>query len=446
MSGPPRSAGSPLRDAVTVFIAALLFQMLWYSGRLYSWDDMVHLETTRAIVERLDLAIPDSPEARAFARPGVDGRLYSKFGIGMAALLTPFYAAGALIGPRAAVLAACLGNPFLIAATAAAFFLASLQLGATRSGAIAGAMVLACATPLAPYGRALFNDPLVGLALLLAFRSWLRGEDARSGAWLGIAILTRAEYAVTIPAFFLTSSPRRWLRLAGPLAGSLLLMVAYNGARFGNPLDQGQLAHDPHDTFSTPLTTGLYGLFLSPGKGLLWYGTPVLVALAGWLRRPGGARVAAAAAAIILPAVILHALWHSWMGGWSYGPRRMVALLPLLMLGFPFAWEDWKTTALGKATLAVAIAAGFLAQLGGLVVDFMAYIAWANRQGISTLWSATGSAAVGHWRYLAESGSLDIWAVYIFGPTPAAVAVFALAALTFLLALMVLGNRVTPPR
>lgn len=444
MSGPPRSAGSPLRGAVAVFIAALLFQLLWYSGRLYSWDDMVHLETTRAIVERLDLAVPDSPEARAFARPGVDGRLYSKFGIGMAALLAPFYAAGALIGPRAAVLAACLGNPVLIAATAAAFFLAALQLGATRGGAVAGAMVLACATPLAPYGRALFNDPLVGLALLLAFRSWLRKEDAISGAWLGIAILTRAEYAVAVPAFFLASSPRRWPRLAWPLAGSLLLMAAYNGARFGNPLDQGQLAHDPHDTFSTPLATGLYGLFLSPGKGLLWYGTPVMVALAGWLRRPGGARVAAAA--IILPAIILHALWHSWMGGWSYGPRRMVALLPILMLGFPFAWEHWKSTALGKAALAVAIAAGFTAQLGGLVVDFMAYIAWANGRGISTLWTATGSAAVGHWRYLADSGSFDIWAVHLLGPTPAAAAAFTLAALAFLLALNGTRLRVIPPR
>lgn len=446
MSDTFRRGGSPRRAALAVFAVTLLFQLLWYSGRLYSWDDMIHLETARALIERGDLAVPDSPGARAFARPGVDGRLYSKFGIGMVAWLAPFYAAGSVLGPRAAILAACLANPILIAATAAAFFLTALQLGAARGSALAGALVLACATPLAPYGRALFNDPLVGLALLLAFRSWLRGEDALASAWLGIAVLTRAEYAVAAPALFLASPPRRWPRLAGPLAAALLLLLAYNGARFGSPLDQGQLAHDPHDTFSTPLATGLYGLLLSPGKGLLWYGTPVLVALAGWSRRPGGARVALAAAAIVLPAIILHALWHSWMGGWSYGPRRLVALLPILMLGFPFAWTRWKESAAGKAALAVAIAAGFCAQLGGLVVDFMAYIAWANGRGISTLWTAAGSAAVGHWRYLAEAGSLDLWAVHLFGPTPAAAAAFTLAALAFLAALNGVRPRANPPR
>lgn len=433
---------TPQAAAALVALAALAFQLLWYSGRLYSWDDMIQVGTARALVTAGDLAIPDSPEARIFAGKGRDGRLYSKFGLAMPALLVPFFAAGSLAGPRAAVMAACLANPVVIAATAGLFFLTALQLGASRRSSAFGALVLAAASPLAVYGRAVFNDPLVALALLAAFRSWLRQEDARCGAALALAFATRAEYAIVIPAFFLVSTPARWKRLATPLVAVGGLVLAYNAFQYGHPLNQGQIGQEPGDTFSTPLHVGLFGLLLSWGKGVIWYCPPLLPALAGWRHvlpssnaLIGRGRALVLLALVVAPALVLHALWHSWMGGWSYGPRRLVALLPLLLLGLPFALDRLRRGVSGatRAGVALTLVAGAFAQLGGLVVDFMAYIAWANERGISTLWSIEGTAALGHWRYLAATGRFDNWSVYVFGPTPVAATLFLLAALGFLL-------------
>ncbi len=426
--------GAPVRTlGVLLFLAALIFQLTWFSGRLYSWDDVIHIETARAIVERGELSVPDSPEARDFARPGRDGRLYSKFGFGMTLVLAPFYAAGRPFGPEAAIIASCLANPVLIALLAPLFALTALQLGARQRDASIGALVLTCATPVAAYGRALFNDPLVAVALLAAFRSALRREPLACGLALALAALTRAEYVVAIPAFFLFTPPRQWPRLALPLAVAGLFMLGYNAMRFGNPLDQGQLGHDPYDTFSTPLVTGLYGLILSPGKGVLWYCPPILLGLMGWWSMRGAhARAAGLALLAVVPMIILHALWHSWMGGWSYGPRRLVALLPLLMLGAPFALRALSPRRAGRIAAATVIVLGFLMQLGGLIVDFMHYIAWANERQASTLWSFGHSAALGHWRYLAATGELDLWYVNVFGPSPAAVLAFLLLAATFI--------------
>jgi hypothetical protein len=49
----------------------------------------------------------------------------------------------------------------------------------------------------------------------------------------------------------------------------LLVMAFYNQVRFGNPFETGY--GEEAGAFTTPLLLGLYGLLLSPGKGLFEY-------------------------------------------------------------------------------------------------------------------------------------------------------------------------------
>ncbi|MDQ3702352.1 MAG: hypothetical protein M3442_15745, partial [Chloroflexota bacterium] len=75
---------------------------------------------------------------------------------------------------------------------------------------------------------------------------------------------------------------------------------------------------------------GLYGLLVSPGKGLFFYAPPLLLSLAAlpwFVRRHGGASFVLVAAPLLYLLVYgSKGVWHG--GGW--GPRYLVAALPLM--------------------------------------------------------------------------------------------------------------------
>jgi hypothetical protein len=211
-------------------------------------------------------------------------------------------------------------------------------------------------------------------------------------AGLGLAVLTLAKSsnAVVAPFFLLFMA---WVALAawraggrvarlvgglllagGIFAASVLATVVYNFARFGTLLS---FPLEAYETFSTPLLTGLAGLFVSPGKGLLWY-TPLLllaliglgVALAGVAR--GRTGLLLVAAATILAPALLYALWFDWPGGRAWGPRMIAWVTPAVaLLALPAL--DWLAGRACSRALRIAIGAvlawSLLAQLPGVLVN-----------------------------------------------------------------------------
>ena len=112
---------------------------------------------------------------------------------------------------------------------------------------------------------------------------------ALAGGSLGLALLTRVGAAAALPAFGAYVAmywrtkrlprqkvARQAFAAAAAFSIGVGLMIAYNLIRFGNPFDFGYHTNN----WQTPLWSGLYGLTLSPGKGILWYAPVVLWA---WL-------------------------------------------------------------------------------------------------------------------------------------------------------------------
>jgi len=116
-----------------------------------------------------------------------------------------------------------------------------------------------------------------------------------------------------------------------PVALWLAGIGAYNHVRFGSVLESGY--GDEASEFTEPFLTGLTGLLVSPGKGVLWYSPPLLLALAGsWLfarRRPDLALVITGMLAATLA---LYTRYYIWDGGGVWGSRFLLPLLPLLLL------------------------------------------------------------------------------------------------------------------
>ncbi|HBL25610.1 MAG TPA: hypothetical protein DD490_02115, partial [Acidobacteria bacterium] len=114
------------------------------------------------------------------------------------------------------------------------------------------------------------------------------------------------------------------------------LVLLYNHARFGDPLQTGYPIWYAHQGYSM-FTFDNYGrhfaaLLASPYRGLLFYSPIAVAALAGcFLLRTSDERLLGFAAAGVLVATLLFiAAFRFWAGGHSWGPRFLTAPQVLL--------------------------------------------------------------------------------------------------------------------
>ena len=103
---PPTVEAGDRRAALSVFLILLAVYTATFSGLPDNPDAEVEFQTTRSIVVHRNLALGDTPEARALVEndfhvvpggPGREGRFYSWHGIGQALGGVPFYAVGSLL-------------------------------------------------------------------------------------------------------------------------------------------------------------------------------------------------------------------------------------------------------------------------------------------------------------------------------------------------------------
>jgi hypothetical protein len=442
--------GSP----TALMLLVLGIYILTMSGHTYSPDEETMLETTRAVVEKGTWAM--SPSRSLVQVPGIDGRTYSQYGPGQSLAAVPWVVVGRLVGTlfppdqQGYPLRLVLGtyNALIAAGLVGLFAAMGLALGYSRRASMFSAGALAFATFLWPHSRTFFSETLVALCLFASFYLlaislkppaeppttrrllWL---VVLSGALFALAVATKVQYAVTLPAFLLylawrtlrpsQYNPQSAIRnpqlsavgfwLLGLLIGALPLLL-YNLEVFGNPLCTGY-GSDPAGTLKTPLYEGAFGLLLSPGKGLLWYALPLVLTLWGWGRFARRHRAEAAFVAVLaLPTLALFALYSFWPGDGSWGPRYLIPVLPFLMLPVlpvvqqavrsPGQTASGRSTTTRRVAVASVVALGFLVNALGAVVNFDTYINVVNDDA-TRYWFPYASPIVGHKTLLEQRAS-----------------------------------------
>lgn len=355
------------------FVFGLLFScyLLTYTGLFQSSDGMAMFTTAESIVRRGAL---DSNQILWMdvqqGSFGPDGNLYNRKGIGLTLLALPFVWLAKLWPAAGLVQAALLVNPILTAWTGGLIYRSGRRLAWGRAASLVTALVFGLATLAWPYTQTFFSDPLSGWGLfaafygLLAFRqSGLKRYLLLGGMAWGLAYLGRVVNLLTLPVYLVALTyviGRRYQAHIGdmvrhlwsllihnwrPFASFMIPVVAagalslwWNWARFGSIWTTGYLESE---SFSGDWLFGIYGLLVSPGRGLLWYSPVLLLAIPGgiWFARykPW---VLAMSAAIIAMYVLVYGKWYMWHGGFSWGPRFVVPTLPFLTLltGPVFVW------------------------------------------------------------------------------------------------------------
>jgi hypothetical protein len=125
-----------------------------------------------------------------------------------------------------------------------------------------------------------------------------------------------------------------------------LWLAYYNYSRFGNILETGRTV-DIYDNLTfgygrlVSPWTGLYGLLISPGKGLLLFCPAVILGFVSWRHfhraHPVLSYALAGAAVFRIVFISCRSDWH---GGFCLGPRFLLMLIPFLLIPFGYLLQD----------------------------------------------------------------------------------------------------------
>jgi hypothetical protein len=426
----PRPSPFTASTARSIGVFAFLFFALTGGGRLTGSDEVTMLELSRALLHG-GIAVPEGATLQ-----GPDGRQYTKNTAGQAVLALPLVVAAEAVtravpmSPQRRELAVRFAVSFFNAIVTAillgVFYGTVRALGIAPHTALNVTLMLLFTTPLWPCAKTFSAEPLQALGLLLALSGSARAAlgDPRGplAAGLGVLLAISVKLAMLPLALvcLLPLTRARWSAWVVPVLMVLVALAghaAYNQARFGTLLETGYGAQATLASYTTPLWTGLYGLLLSSGKGILWFAPALWLApLGAWvLWRTGAvhARVVLAVLVAWLVALVVYGTFEHWAGDGSFGPRYLIPLVPVAFMAVAFALDG-----AGRPLRLLAMllaAAGLAVQIGGVAIYFGAQMREAGDYPYTrplndplfmheSHFVPRASPILGHWRMLLRNG------------------------------------------
>ena len=253
-----------------------------------------------------------------------------------------------------------------------------------ESEAFVLALTYGLATVAFPYSKALFQHQVSAFGAFVGFyllwRVVREGATRRLlwgvGALFGLAAVSEYPVApflvllVAWAALEMKDYPALHRIVWGALP-LLALFAAYNWSIFGTPLPVGYRYHVEYQQvhaqgfmgIAAPTWEALYGITISPYRGLFFLSPVLLLSLPGLLfmwRLPGERRTAALLAATIAGFFLYNASYVYWWGGTAIGPRYLVPVVPFMFLPLACAFTAWVERPLGRWAAGALVAASAL--------------------------------------------------------------------------------------
>lgn len=362
--------------------------------------------------------------------------VYSPRSLLLPAIAVPFYYAAIAFSVSPVVIVTILVNPIIIAFCSLVIFLFSLEIYNSTRIAFVLALIFTVCSFVLPYNTTLYPQPLQALLLITAAyfvyksltlivsfkkKSLIHGrtlsdqtntappqgnditydEDnsnsnnnraivfAELGAiFLGLSVFAQPISILFVPAFigyFFFSSIRHDKKaltcFVMTLSILLLLMGLVNYARFGSFTEFGYFQYAGL-SLHTGGWTGLVGLLVSPGKGLIVY-FPLVILLPLALKYVYHNQNNNNKWLFYLVIYVAVANWlffgtmddtesRFWSGATAWGPRYLIPILPFIVLAFGALLKCLHLLKHGlvlKITFIVLCAAGFVINLPGKLVS-----------------------------------------------------------------------------
>jgi hypothetical protein len=381
-----------------IFFGTWLIYLAFLAPGIYSIDGYSMLAVADSLVTHHNVTVPVG-----LGIPGKDGLIYSSWYPLQSVLAVPVVI-GALKASSVfhlpvhyvESLSVTVLPALYTALTVSIVYLLALSLGSCEIGARLAAITYAFSTIALVYTREFFADPL--LALLVAFGLLLAFRQAPSWMILSVtalAVLAKPTGIILGPVlsvYLLWKTRRVWLSLLPGIGSAvgLALYFLYNSYRFGNFRTFGQ----PWAFSIKFVPEGLAGLLISPGEGLIWFCPCVILSVVALFQIKRQRLEAWTIVALAATSLVLHSLWLTWAGGWSWGPRLLLPVLPGLVALTGVLSNGWRRALVLSAIL------GFLLTSPNLVSFYTRYYAEANEQGVSNadlMWRPSRSPLLHQW-------------------------------------------------
>jgi len=322
---------SDKRIAEWLFLLTFAVAAYFHAGG--GWNQNSQFDLTRAIVERHTFAI-DAYALNTGDRAFANGHVYSNKAPALSWLAAIPYA----------LLHAMMGTPHnTLALTIAAYICTLLTVGifaalipallyaeARRRGvdpfwAATIALVVAFGTELLPYSTLMMFMVPSGSLMLIAY---IARNDAVSGFAAGLATITNYLCAPALLVFAITR--RSWRYVIGAIP-PLVAIVIYQRVCFGSFFATSISHEDARfltkgaamGVLRAPSLDALYGITISPYRGLFFFAPLLLLALLPLVRER----------LVIVVTLVFFAFnvcFNGWEGGFAVGARYLVPLIPLL--------------------------------------------------------------------------------------------------------------------
>lgn len=347
-----------------------------------------------------------SPEGHPYFMMRRNGHYVSRYSPVSGTLAVPIYALPVLAGvpptsPHIWILERS-ASAALIGLSAVFLFLALCERTDRRLAAVLAGLYAFGTGSFSVTSQILWEQTSTQFLLAGALLCVLRAErDQRYLWWAGLML---GGVTVTRPPDLLLAAPLGLYLLVRHRAAALrtaatglvpfAALLAYNAWVMGSAGGSDRAAsHFAAYVWAVPLLDGLYGLLLSPSRGLFVFSPFLLFALPGivlaWRRGPQVLRYASVG---LVAFVCLYGKYIYWDGGWAYGPRFLldVTALLCLYLAAPLEWIwarlHWRRAFVGAGLLSIGIHA-----LGAYTYD-------TNWEGGGVAPFGPTYARIGRWR------------------------------------------------
>ncbi len=243
-------------------------------------------------------------------------------------------------------------STLMMTATTILIYLMTYYVSKKQSLSLVTAAAFAFGTIIWPYAGVMHHDIYATFWAVVAVFTyfWYLYRDQKliylavAGFYMGI-MLFFSMLPLTLPLglFIVIAMGKKakelWLYLGGFLAG-LLPSFIYNYTQFGNLLAFPNLAGKVADTVPfwsiANFFSHLYFYLISPSYSLFIFSPILLFGLAGIFHMPKKYARAKQVLLVLPGLLLLHICSQATYGGYQYGPRYLLPVIPLLALGIPF--------------------------------------------------------------------------------------------------------------
>jgi hypothetical protein len=368
------------RPALSLCLLVYLFSA---KGYIVASDTLFSLGTAQSLIDhgRLDI-----PYAADYTLKSHDGKSYSKYGFGLPMYYIPLVAASEELSKLThlpqfdlvGLLISFANIPFAMLTLILYAKLLKL-LKVNEAHILLLLLALGLGTLVWEYSGIDPSEEMQMGLLMLAIYGVMRGSPKATifgGIGFGWLFLVKQVYLLFFPflLLYLITRPGEWrhrIRNSALFTFPLFLAGCFdawlNLIRFGNPLESGYGSEASRFIFSQlPMT--IPKLLVSLDKGLFIFCPILILGLLGWKQFASKYwSEASLCGCMILVNFAISAAWWSWMGGWSWGPRLLVPLIPLWLLPVAF-WLDKRRSKVSFRVFVALLFISIIVQIPGVLV------------------------------------------------------------------------------